>query len=420
MADNPGGFECEFIKIPPKAVQSECPVCLQVLREPYQATCCGYSFCRVCIERSKARNIPCPCCKADEFDLFPNKGLQRSLYEFQVKCINKDLGCQWAGELGQLDKHLNLKPVADKQLQGCQFTQIQCLYCSQLFQRSSIQTHQDEQCPKRSFCCDYCGEFESTYEDVTTNHWPVCRKYLVPCPNNCGETLQHQNIENHTREECPLTIQDCNFKHVGCEVRLARKDMPEHLTKDLVRHVSLLTASHKRLEEENKQLKIQVVKLEQSVQELTTNSEPTCVDFVMNNFNQHKKDKDIWLSPSFYSHPRGYKMCLAVYANGVGEGEGTHVSVFVYIRRGEYDNILRWPFQGTIPICVFGQELFANLPRMVVCTTTVPLERVIEGDRSKNGFGIPQFIPHSTLNSYLRNDSLHFRISQISVTVADQ
>ena len=413
MADIQGGFDCEFVKTPPKAVQSECPVCLQVLREPYQATCCGYSFCRVCTERSKARNIPCPCCKADEFDLFPNKGLQRSLYEFQVKCINKDQGCQWVEELGQLDKHLNLKPVADKQLQGCLFAQIQCLYCSELFQRSNIQTHQDEQCPKRSFSCDYCGEFESTYEDVTTNHWPVCHKYLVPCPNNCGETLQHQNVESHIIEECPLAIQDCDFKYVGCEVRLARKNMPEHLTKDLVSHVSLLSASHKRLE-------VQVVKLEQSLQELTTNSEPTCVDFVMSNFDQHKRDKDVWMSPSFYSHPRGYKMCLAVFANGHGEGEGTHVSVFVYIRRGEYDNILRWPFQGTIPICVLGQGFFANLPRMVICTTTVPLERVTEGDHSENGFGFPQFIPYSFLNSYLHNDSLHFRISQITVTVADQ
>jgi TNF receptor-associated factor 4 len=324
------------------------------------------------------------------------------------------------GELGQVDNHLNLKPVADKQLQGCPFAQIQCLYCFELFQRSNIQAHQDEQCLKRSFSCDYCGEFESTYEDITTNHWPVCHKYLVPCPNNCGETLQHQNVDSHTREECPLTIKDCDFKHVGCDLRLARKDMPEHLTKDLVCHVSLLTASHKKLEEENKQLKTQVVKLEQSLQELTTDSEPTCVDFVMNNFDQHKKDKDVWISPSFYSHPHGYKMCLAVYANGLDDGKGTHVSVYVYIRRGEYDNILRWPFQGTIPICVLGEHELAHLVHILICTTAAPLERVTEGDRSENGFGYPQFMPHSSLNSYLRNDSLHFRISQVTVTVANE
>ena len=135
-------------------------MCLQVLREPYQATCCGYSFCKMCIERIKGPNHLCPCCKADQFDHFPNKGLQRSLYEFKVTCTNKDQGCQWVGELGQLESHLNLKPTKDtkEQLQGCQLVQIQCLYCLELVQRSSIQLRQNEQCPKTPFCCKHCGD----------------------------------------------------------------------------------------------------------------------------------------------------------------------------------------------------------------------------------------------------------------------
>ena len=50
------GSECESVEKPPKAVQSECPVCLLVLREPYQATCCGKSFCEECIKRVKRDN----------------------------------------------------------------------------------------------------------------------------------------------------------------------------------------------------------------------------------------------------------------------------------------------------------------------------------------------------------------------------
>lgn len=420
MADIQGGFDCEFVEKPPKVFQSECPVCLQVLREPYQATCCGYSFCRVCIERVKVRNTPCPCCKEEEFDHYSNKGLQRSLYEFKVKCTNKDQGCQWVGELGQLDKHINLKPAEENQLQGCQFAQIKCIYCYELFQRQNIQDHQSEECPERPFTCEYCGNFESTYEDVTNNHWPVCDKYLVPCPNSCGETLQHQNVENHTADECPLTEIDCDFKYVGCEVRLPRKDMPEHLTKKLVAHVSLLTGSHKKLKEENKQLKTQVVKLEQKLQELTTNSEATCIDFIMDSFDQHKNDKDAWMSPAFYSHPRGYKLSITVYANGLGDGKGSHVSVFVYARRGEYDNILRWPFQGTIPICLIGEDGSTYLPGILVCADYTVLKRVTEGDHSELGFGYEKFIPHSALRPFLHNNYLHFRISQISVTVANQ
>ena len=110
MADQEGGFDCEFVEKPPKAVQSECPVCLLILKEPYQATCCGYGFCRVCIERIRAENKPCPCCKAEGFDCFEDKGRKRLLNDYQVHCANKKIGCRWVGELGELENHLNHKP----------------------------------------------------------------------------------------------------------------------------------------------------------------------------------------------------------------------------------------------------------------------------------------------------------------------
>ena len=120
------GFECEFVEKPPKAVQFECPICLQVLREPCQATCCGTSFCRQCADQAKARNQVCPTCSGRNFNLFHNLGLQRSLYDFQAYCTHKSKGCEWTGELRELDNHLNSDPPADKTLQGCPYTPIKC------------------------------------------------------------------------------------------------------------------------------------------------------------------------------------------------------------------------------------------------------------------------------------------------------
>ena len=70
--------------------------------------------------------------------------------------------------------------------------------------------------------------------------------------------------------------------------------------------------------------------------------------FIMTNFSHHKDSGEWWHSPPFYSHIGGYKMCLRVVANGWGVGMGTHVSVFNYLMRGEYDNELLWPFRGEI------------------------------------------------------------------------
>ena len=344
------GFECTFVEKPPKAIQSECPVCLLVLWEPYQVTCCGYSFCRVCTEQIKLKSSPCPCCKAQKLDYYPNKGLQRTLYEFQVNCIHQKQGCQWVGELGQLESHLNSKPTGSKQFQGCQYTRIKCLYCPLLRERSNIQAYQGEQCPRRPFSCEYCKNFTSSYEDVTTNHWPICGYYPVPCPNKCGEILQRQDLENHTATLCSLTTVDCDFNQVGCMVELSCKDIQAHLTECVNPHVLLLMISHKKLEEENKQLKHQMERLKQTMKlQLKTKS----VEIVMTNYNRHLLDDTVWVSPPFFTHPCGYKVCLKVYANGKEEGKGTYVSVYLHIMQGEYDEELMWPFQATLEITVF-------------------------------------------------------------------
>ena len=68
----------------------------------------------------------------------------------------------------------------------------------------------------------------------------------------------------------------------------------------------------------------------------------------LDNFTQRKKNNDDWYSQPFYYSPRGYKMRLNVLANGYGSGKGTHVSIFVQILKGEYDDTLTWPYKGDV------------------------------------------------------------------------
>ena len=64
---------------------------------------------------------------------------------------------------------------------------------------------------------------------------------------------------------------------------------------------------------------------------------PICID----DFEQKKENAVTWYSPSFYSHVGGYRMCMSVYANGYGNGEGTHVGVVIFMMRGEFDDHLK-------------------------------------------------------------------------------
>ena len=413
-----GGFDCEFVEKPPKAIQYECPVCLLILREPHQVNCCGYIFCRVCVTTVQNKGKPCPCCKAKKFSRFEDKSLNRSLSKFKVYCSNKEQGCKWVGELGQLDDHLNLYPSPQNQLQGCQLSQIKCFYCYRQVVRPDIEDHQKKQCPRRPFSCEYCKTFKSTYEKVTTNHWHVCRSRPMLCTNKCGETIQRQSLENHIANDCPLTIINCDFQHVGCEVRLPRKDMPAHLRDSIVSHLSLqaLNCNEARkeitiLREENRQLKQQLTQLSLDFERYIVRI-PICpCNFTITNFQERKKAKQDWMSPPFYSHPNGYKICLEVCTNyWVMLAGATFISVYVHLMKGEFDDQLSWPFSRKVHITLLNQNEGENYSKFIDFTerrATQARYRVQSGERSRYRHGMYEFIRHDMLPPFLdRNNSL--------------
>ena len=77
-------------------------------------------------------------------------------------------------------------------------------------------------------------------------------------------------------------------------------------------------------------------------------------------FSQRKVDAEnaennAILSPPFYSGRYGYKMCLRLYIMGDGIGKGTHLSLFFVVMRGEFDNILQWPFTHKVTFKLINQ-----------------------------------------------------------------
>ena len=77
-------------------------------------------------------------------------------------------------------------------------------------------------------------------------------------------------------------------------------------------------------------------------------------------FSQRKADAENGRSTSlfslpFYSGRYGYKMCLCLYIMGDGIGKGTHLSLFFVVMRGEFDNILQWPFTHKVTFKLINQ-----------------------------------------------------------------
>ena len=122
MAES-GGYDVEFLEVPPE--DYECLVCLLVLREPQMVSCCGVKFCKHCIDRVIQAGKPCPHCKDESFRYMAEKQLHRRILDLKVKCYERKKGCDWEGELRQLQKH-----HGDR----CPYEEIECkLGCGEHF-----------------------------------------------------------------------------------------------------------------------------------------------------------------------------------------------------------------------------------------------------------------------------------------------
>ena len=148
------------------------------------------------------------------------------------------------------------------------------------------------------------------------------------------------------------------------------------------------------------------------------------ITMVMRRFISWKMRGLTWSSPSFYSHIGGYKMCLRVDANGAGSGTDTHVTVGVYLMRGEYDDNLVWPFRGDVTFHLVNRKVDEGHVELTVhFKEGVPdgaVGRVTEGERAPRGRGLGQFISHSALGygrntDFLDKDALEFRVTSVKV-----
>ena len=147
MATGKRGYDYEFVD-PPKSL--ECPLCLLTLRDPHMISCCGYEFCESCIQRVKRDGKPCPLCNEPSFSTLLNKKLVREINALVVRCPQKDQGCDWKGELGQVQQHLNPAGAELTFSKGCGYVIVECTYqCGAQLQRRMAREHEMDTCPKR-------------------------------------------------------------------------------------------------------------------------------------------------------------------------------------------------------------------------------------------------------------------------------
>jgi len=161
-----------------------------------------------------------------------------------------------------------------------------------------------------------------------------------------------------------------------------------------------------------------------SWQDPLTTTQSVC-EFTLTEFSKRKQFNNQYFSPPFYTHPQGYKLCLRVYANGNGNGKGTHVSIYATLIGGEHDQHLQQPFTGDIIIELLNwredKKHHKNTLDIYESDGFVQVaeERYQVSIVSK---GYNHFISHSTLpynsttnTEYLQDDCLRLRVKKVVV-----
>ena len=318
-----------------------------------------------------------------------------------MRCDNVERGCDWEGMVGTLEDHVT----------RCGFTLVRCPNgCNLCLLQKDLFIHLPLQCLEREYICKECGIIDK-YRVISGPHELACLKKIVICPNSgCGAFLQRGLVQGHMQQSCDYSEVYCRYASIGCEEKMIRKEIIEH--EDNTEH-HFPIALNKILE-----LNIMMAKKSYSGSRFGSFGEGgQQITFKLAKYSEEKACSLEYCFEPFFTSPTGYKICFFIYLNGGGEGVGTHISVFIKILHGPYDDQLEWPFCG-----VFKVELLNQLADCNHHSMSIPYSKANNHQPGENGLGYNVFIDQSKLTfdsfrnvCYLKDDVLFFRVTS-SVT----
>ncbi|XP_065887524.1 TNF receptor-associated factor 5-like [Dysidea avara] len=241
-------FETRFVDVPLK--EFDCPICLEILKNPFAIECCHHYFCNACINRVKQTKNECPLCKAQPIKGVLDKQFKQAINEATVYCSLRSAGCKWTGRYDALKNHLS----RGQQNGQCIHVMVNCPHkkCDMTLPRHQIKNHA-KGCKFRPFSCPHCGH-KGIYTEVVEIHYQVCTQYPVPCPN-CSKKIKYSELQHHLDTACPNTMVCCPFLDLGCKTKTKRSRLSIHIDSNSGQHRLLVSSTISELQKENKSQK---------------------------------------------------------------------------------------------------------------------------------------------------------------------
>ena len=213
-----------------------CKVCLEAVKKPQLTGCCGNNVCKHCLDKWKESK------EEDHTGLVPCPVCgTSSVKTFPNKLSDREIRklhvyCYNKTKGCEWEGEINdIKGHND----NCSYGEVPCPHnCGMTVQRQFYDLHAEFECPNCEAYCQLCY-IVGKKSFIEGEHMEHCPKLALPCPNDCGATkILREAMEEH-RSKCPLEKLQCEFFSMGCELEVARKDMESHNVAMISKHLAL-------------------------------------------------------------------------------------------------------------------------------------------------------------------------------------
>jgi hypothetical protein len=98
-----------------------------LLHEPHLTSCCGKHLSQEAATKKQGDGEPCPHCNTAGWSTVLNRHFHRQVNSLRVFCRYEESGCEWQGELRDLDSHPCTVSNQEKEMEEKQKNQVsQC------------------------------------------------------------------------------------------------------------------------------------------------------------------------------------------------------------------------------------------------------------------------------------------------------
>ncbi|EGT54316.1 hypothetical protein CAEBREN_04844 [Caenorhabditis brenneri] len=222
----------------------------------------------------------------------------------------------------------------------------------------------------------------------------------------------------------PANWVDCPFKEHGCHKKGEKNEVKRHVRDDRNLHLVLLCQSLNSVRTKiNIQQSAYVDKYVDMLQYMNIaessfekyGSQHTFhipkIGLAVVKATKSKSHRSIFSQP-FYSHGYGYKMMAIAAPYGDGYAFREYFSVFVCLMKGEWDDILEWPFRCDVSFSILSDDKKELLTKTIYVNEMPEIQEFLERPEGlRNGtFGFQNFLPLAKVNEFAADGDIFIQI----------